>query len=80
MNKLTTHKRVKILSALVEGMSMRSVSRLEDVSINTVSKLLIEAGEACAVYHMMNMPLTSPPSTSSAIKYGHSATPKQERT
>ena len=51
MNKLTTHKRAKILSALVEGMSMRSVSRLEDVSINTVSKLLVEAGEACAVYH-----------------------------
>ena len=59
MNKLTTHKRVKILSALVEGMSMRSVSRLEDVSINTVSRLLVEAGEACAVYHdehVVNVP------------------------
>ena len=59
MNKLTTGKRVKILSALVEGVSMRSVSRIEDVSINTVSKLLVEAGEACAVYHdehVVNVP------------------------
>ena len=30
---------------------MRSVSRVADVSINTVSKLLVEAGEACAAYH-----------------------------
>ncbi len=30
---------------------MRSVSRVAGVSINTVSKLLVEAGEACATYH-----------------------------
>ena len=30
---------------------MRSVSRLADVSINTVSKLLVDAGKACAAYH-----------------------------
>ncbi len=40
-----------ILNMLVEGMSMRSISRTVGVSINTVSKLLVEAGEACAVYH-----------------------------
>lgn len=40
---------------LVEGMSMRSVSRLADVSINTVTKLLIEAGVACAKYHDENV-------------------------
>ena len=51
MNGLPTDKRVQILNMLVEGMSMRSVSRVADVSINTVSKLLIEAGEACAAYH-----------------------------
>ena len=45
------HKRVMILQMLVEGMSMRSVSRTVGVSINTVSKLLVEAGEACAAYH-----------------------------
>ena len=51
MNKLPTAKRVQILNMLVEGMSMRSISRTVGVSINTVSKLLVEAGEACATYH-----------------------------
>src|SRR6056297_360397 len=51
MNKLPTHKRVMILNMLIEGMSMRSISRTVGVSINTVSKLLVEAGEACAAYH-----------------------------
>ena len=36
---------------LVEGMSMRAASRIAKVSINTVTKLMIEAGEACAAYH-----------------------------
>ena len=30
---------------------MRSISRVVGVSINTVTKLLVEAGEACAAYH-----------------------------
>lgn len=30
---------------------MRSISRIADVSINTVSKLLVEAGEACLAIH-----------------------------
>lgn len=51
MNKLPLQKRVQILSMLCEGSSMRSVSRVADVSINTVSKLLVEAGEACAAFH-----------------------------
>lgn len=51
MNKLPTAKRVMILNMLVEGMSMRSISRTVGVSINTVNKLLIDAGEACAAYH-----------------------------
>lgn len=51
MNKLPLTKRVQILSMLVEGSSMRSISRVAGVSINTVTKLLIDAGEACAAYH-----------------------------
>lgn len=51
MNKLPLHKRVMILNMLVEGMSMRSVARTADVSINTVTKMLVQAGEACAAYH-----------------------------
>ena len=50
-NKLPLAKRVQILSMLVEGSSMRSISRVADVSINTVAKLLAEAGEVCAAYH-----------------------------
>jgi IS1 family transposase len=50
-NKLLLAKRVQILSMLVEGSSMRSISRVADVSINTVSKLLAEAGEACIAHH-----------------------------
>jgi len=51
MNRLPTKKRVQILSMLVEGSSMRSISRVVGVSINTVTKLLVDAGEACTAYH-----------------------------
>ncbi len=51
MNKLDTAKRASILHMLVEGVSMRATARLADVSINTVSKLLVEAGYACAEHH-----------------------------
>lgn len=51
MNKLPLAKRTQILAMLCEGSSMRSISRIADVSINTVSKLLIEAGEACLALH-----------------------------
>ena len=36
MNKLSVAQRAQILAMLCEGASMRSVSRLADVSINTV--------------------------------------------
>lgn len=51
MNKLPLEKRIQILSMLCEGSSMRSISRVADVSINTVSKLLVDAGKACAAFH-----------------------------
>src|SRR5215207_8990886 len=51
MNKLPAAKRVQILSLLCEGSSMRSISRVADVSINTVAKLLVDAGKACAAFH-----------------------------
>lgn len=51
MNKLPHAKRTQILAMLCEGSSMRSISRVADVSINTVSKLLVEAGEACLQLH-----------------------------
>jgi IS1 family transposase len=51
MNKLPLAKRVQILSMLCEGSSMRSISRVVDVSINTVTKLLEDAGETCLALH-----------------------------
>ena len=51
MNKLSHAKRAQILSMLCEGSSMRAISRVTDVSINTVTKLLIDAGLACARFH-----------------------------
>jgi IS1 family transposase len=40
---------------LCEGMSMRAASRLADVSINTVTKLLVEVGDACAEYQFKTL-------------------------
>lgn len=51
MNKLPREKCVQIIRALVDGASMRAVSRIADVSFNAVNKLLIDAGKACAAYH-----------------------------
>jgi IS1 family transposase len=55
MNKLDTAKRIQILNMLVEGSSMRSTSRVCDVSFNTVVKLLEDAGEFCARFHDANV-------------------------
>jgi IS1 family transposase len=59
MNKLTTTKRAEILGLLVEGNSLRAASRLADCSINTVTKLLVDVGTACAEYQdktLRNLP------------------------
>ena len=50
MNVLPVEKKAQILNLLVEGNSMRATSRLADVSINTVTKLLIDVGTACSEY------------------------------
>src|SRR5712671_2030422 len=50
MNKLSRGERAHLLRLLVEGSSMRSASRIADVSINTVTKLLIDAGRSCSDY------------------------------
>jgi IS1 family transposase len=51
MNKLPSAKRVLILQMLCEGSAMRTIARVADVSINAVSKLLVDAGKACAAFH-----------------------------
>lgn len=55
MRKLDTKTRALILRLLVEGNSIRATSRIADVSKNTVTKLLEDAGKACAAYHDANV-------------------------
>ena len=50
MNKLTRTARAQILGLMVEGMSIRAISRATGASKNTVVKLLEDAGEAFADY------------------------------
>lgn len=50
INKLTRQKRVQVLSALVEGNSIRATVRMTGVAKNTVVKLLIDAGTVCVEY------------------------------
>ena len=50
MNKLTTAKQVAVISALVEGCSVRSTSRLTGVAKGTILRLLASVGTACAEY------------------------------
>ncbi|MBA3526150.1 MAG: helix-turn-helix domain-containing protein [Sphingomonas sp.] len=55
MNRLTIEERARILHLLCEGMSIRAITRLTGTSKNTVAKLLIDAGKACAAYHDANV-------------------------
>lgn len=59
MNKLSLAEQAQILNLLVEGNSMRATSRITGRSINTVTKLLVDVGEACSRYQfetMCNLP------------------------
>lgn len=51
MNKLSLATRAQILNLFCEGSSMRAITRVTGVSLNTVTKLLIDAGKACVAYH-----------------------------
>lgn len=51
MNVLSQADRVRIVAALVEGNSLRSVSRMTGIARNTITKLLVDLGEACMAYH-----------------------------
>lgn len=55
MNQLGLKKRKQIVNLLVEGSSMRAISRISDVSINTVTKLLIDTGKVCMKFHDENV-------------------------
>ena len=48
MNKLDNAKRAQIVAALVEGCSIRAISRMSGASKNTIAKLLVDLGKVCA--------------------------------
>src|SRR5260370_37449635 len=50
MNRLDSATQARVVAALVEGCSIRSVSRMTDVARNTIAKLLLELGAACSQY------------------------------
>ena len=59
MNRLTREERAKVLQLLCEGMAIRAVSRVTGASKNTIAKLLVDAGRACAAYQdrvLRNLP------------------------
>ena len=51
MNTLNNEERIRVVAALVEGNSIRATSRMTNVTRNTVTKLLVDLGQACAAYH-----------------------------
>jgi IS1 family transposase len=59
MNRLSTSKRTAVVRCLVEGNSIRATVRLTGVAKNTITKLLVELGDACAAYQhetLRNLP------------------------
>jgi len=55
MNKLSRDARAQILGMMVEGVSIRAISRMTGASKNTVVKLLEDAGEAFSDYQDRTM-------------------------
>jgi len=51
VNRLPIVRRAQILSLMVEGVSLRAISRLTDTGKNTLARLLSEFGSVCAAYH-----------------------------
>jgi len=51
MNQLSSDRRAQVIRALVEGNSIRATVRMTGVAKNTITKLLVDVGEACAKHH-----------------------------
>jgi IS1 family transposase len=59
MNKLSREARAQVLQLLCEGMSLRAITRITGAGKNTVARLLVDAGIACAAYQdrvLRNLP------------------------
>jgi IS1 family transposase len=61
MNRLSTEQRAQIIGCLVEGNSIRGTVRMTGAAKNTITKLLVDLGEACAEYQggvLVDLPCT----------------------
>ena len=76
MNILPFSKQVGVISALVEGNSIRATVRLTGVAKGTILRLLEDVGEACAEFHDRTIRNINP-DVSSAMKSGNSAMRKR---
>ena len=59
MNKLSKEEKVRVVSCLVEGCSIRSTVRMTGVHRTTILKLLVDLGKSCSAYQdkvMVNLP------------------------
>ena len=50
MNRLNRDKQIQVLRSLIEGNSIRATVRMTGAAKDTVTKLLVSAGNACANY------------------------------
>lgn len=50
MNQMSTPRRAQVVAALVEGNSIRATVRMTGAAKNTVTKLLVDLGGACAAH------------------------------
>ena len=55
MNRLSLRQRTKVISALVEGNSVRATCRMTGIARMTVMKLLVDVGIACYRYQYKNL-------------------------
>ena len=59
MNRLSATERIQVVKCLVEGNSIRATVRMTGIAKNTVAKLLVDLGHACAAYQdesLRNLP------------------------
>src|SRR5438105_4495371 len=51
MNRLSTEKRAQIVGMMIEGNSIRSITRMTGICQEAITKLLCDLGKACADHH-----------------------------
>ncbi len=50
MNRLKSEKQARVISALIEGCSVRSTERMTGVHRDTILRLMVRIGDACQGY------------------------------